>query len=135
MVTPLDGPRRAASGSATLRRSAGRSRTAAVRSPIGQTGAATLAVQGAPSTDEIEAILRARLAALNPEPASPGEKAARTVVEVLLECELVPELRADPRFADWVDGALAALDETPAWRVELARLVERLTAGARGPQD
>jgi hypothetical protein len=83
-----------------------------------------------PSPGGAEAALRSRLRVLGPEPARHRGEAARTVVEVLLEREFAPGLRADPRFAGWVDGAVAALDEVPAWREELAGLVERLTAKA-----
>ena len=131
MVPPADGPRRAAPLAAALRRAASRTQGAADRSLSGRAGAAAASPgEAMPSPGGAEAVLRARFRALGPEPALHRRAAARTVVEVLLEREFDPALRADPRFADWVDGAAAALDGVAAWREELARLVERLTAEA-----
>ena len=127
MVSPVDGPRRAAPLAAALRRAASRTQGVTDRSLSGRAGDTAEAM---PSPCGAEAVLRARLRALGPEPARNRRAAARTVVEVLLEREFAPALRAEPRFSDWVDGAVAALDGVPAWREELARLVERLTAEA-----
>ena len=132
MVSPVDGPRRAAPLAAALRRAASRTQGVTDRSLSGRAGAAAAVspAEAMPSPCGAEAVLRARLRALGPEPARNRRAAARTVVEVLLEREFAPALCAEPRFSDWVDGAVAALDGVPAWREELARLVERLTAEA-----
>jgi hypothetical protein len=131
MVSPVDGPRRAAPLAAALRRVARRPQGSADRCLSGRAGAAAASpAEATPSPGGIEAVLRARLRALGSEPARHRGESARAVVEVLLEREAPPMLRADPRFAEWVDGAVAALDGVPAWRDELARLVERLTAEA-----
>jgi hypothetical protein len=128
MVSPVDGARRAASRAFALRRAAGPSQGAAGGTPTGR-GAASRAEPG-PTPDGVEAVLRMRLRALGLVPEPGRSEAARIVVEGLLERELSPALRADPRFADWVDATVAALHDVPAWRDELARLVERLSTEA-----
>lgn len=127
MVSPLDDFRRAGALSVTLRRRTGPASGGAGRLPLSRSGAAP-PTEAAPPPDAVEAVLRTRLATLGSEPGRRGVEGARIVVAALLERQLGAALSADPRFGDWVDGAVAALDQVPAWREEVACLVGRLTA-------